>query len=89
LGCLQRIAAFSFCANAGEDQSFDTEVAGLVSDLVVSELGTLYELFPALVGLGLEGGEDAIARSLSSTSPCTGLLGIQIHVGKLKTSTNC
>jgi hypothetical protein len=89
LGCLQRIAAFSFCANAGENQPFDTQVTGLVSDLIVGELGALHELFPALVGLGLETGEDAIARLLASASPCTGLLGIQMHIVILQTGTNC
>jgi hypothetical protein len=89
LGCLQRIAAFAFGTNTGENHPFDTEVPGLVPDLIVGELGTLHELFPTLVRLGLEGCEDAIARSLASASPCAGLLGIQMHIDKLKTGTNC
>jgi hypothetical protein len=86
LGNSQGIAAFSFGTNAGENQPFDAEVPGLVPDLIVGELGALHELFPALVRLGLEGCEDAndyrqlrYARSLTSASPCTGLLGIQMH----------
>jgi hypothetical protein len=79
LGCSQRIATFSFCTYAGENQPFHTQVPCLVSNLIVGELGALHELFPVLVRLGLEGREDAIARSLPSASPCTGLLGIQKH----------
>jgi hypothetical protein len=81
LGCSQRIATFSFGTYAG-----NTQVPGLILNLVVGELGALHELFPALVRLGLEGCEDAndyrqlrYARSLTSASPCTGLLGIQMH----------
>jgi hypothetical protein len=89
LGCLQRIAAFAFGTNTGENQPFDTEVPGLISNLVVGELGALHELFPALVGLGLERSEDAIARSLASPLSITGLLWIEMHFVKLKSGTNC
>jgi hypothetical protein len=89
LGCLQRIAAFSFGTNAGENQPFDTQVPGLVADLIVDELGVLHELFPALIRVGLEGCEDAIARSLASPLSITGLLWIEMHFVKLKSGTNC
>jgi hypothetical protein len=73
----------------GKDESFDTKVSGLISHLVVGQVGGLHELFAVLVGLVLERGEDAISGMLASPSSGAGLLGIQAHIIELKTGTNC
>jgi hypothetical protein len=61
----------------------------LVAHLVIGQVGGLHELVAVLVGLVLERGEDAIARTLASPSAGAGLLWIQVHKIELKTYTNC
>jgi hypothetical protein len=73
----------------GKDESFDTEVSGLIAHLVISQVSGLHELFAVLVGLVLERGEDAIAGILASPSAGAGLVGIQVHIIELKTGTHC
>jgi hypothetical protein len=68
---------------------FGTKVAGLVTHLVIGQVGGLHELVAALVGLVLERGEDAIAGILASPSAGAGLVGIQVHIIELKTGTHC
>jgi hypothetical protein len=72
-----------------QNQPLDTQVPGLVAHLVIGQVGGLHELIPALVGLVLERGEDAIAGMLASPSAGAGLVGIQVHIIELKTGTHC
>jgi hypothetical protein len=72
-----------------QNQPLDTKVPGLVAHLVIGQVGRLHELVAALVGLVLEGDEDAISRILSSPSAGTRLVGIQVHEIELKAGTNC
>jgi hypothetical protein len=65
-GLSERVAALAFFPDVGKDESFDTKVSGLVTHLVVGQVGGLHELVAALVGLVLERGEDAIAALFSS-----------------------
>ena len=85
----ERVAALASFPDVGKDESFDTKVSGLVAHLVIGQVGRLHELVPALVGVVLERGKDAIARVLASPSAGAGLLGIQVHKIELKTCTNC
>lgn len=72
-----------------QNQPLNAKVPSLVAHLVIGQVGGLYELVAALVGLVLERGEDAIAGMLASPSAGAGLLGIQVHKIGLKTCTNC
>jgi hypothetical protein len=72
-----------------QNQPLNAKVSGLVAHLVIGQVGGLHELIPALVGLVLERGEDAISRILSSPSAGTRLVGIQVHEIELKAGTNC
>jgi hypothetical protein len=56
-----------------QNQPLDTKVPGLVAHLVIGQVGRLHELVAALVGLVLEGDEDAIA-ALFSSPPSAALL---------------